>query len=889
MPSVNPVIDKAAVKPPVVQSVKSLLISLLRQPEGIAALLSDEVDGVVQPVLRQVDLAALHTLDARLFSSAASLLADWHSLENATELSSVWPAFWRVFWMTVSDSASAGTVAVPQVRVVKKPVATAAHPRAYRGTKYQPPKPAQAELDLCRWLADPRLLDAFFARHDFTVLPVLDAHGLVLPLAADTVPGSAALHFHRWRTLAQELPVLPDAFRRNFLWQLRVCSADQQLAWLQIWHQHNSLHGDEVSRSEKLVLLTRLCAMNAAQTHAAELALLLPEKRQNIFLRVLMREAQGQLSVQQMSAGQLMRLNGLTENDARFEIYLGGILRNLGRKVGMEYGLAGVLLFEMSGELELSEHQIDTMGECADVPVEMLIQACDRAGRSYYISLWRMCADMQGVAKLLRETDWMALTKTVADTLIGVMQNIVWWDDDDLRLRKWPAYLSVYPRFHAMLVQLQGARQEKFAMLWYQLIQDWDDPAGLSAAVDDALPLMHMLSQAPYSETIVYGGVLPNLISYLPADMRHHLPDLGTQFWSLFERACRRENDSRLLAYGIAGMAELSPALLWQGLQNAAPRLFHTLRLLGSLEYERRLQFMRGQMQTDWFACDWAALDPQTASQKILALSKLSKLDSPLPRRLRMHFEGEITLSEMQVQRHCKLTLARLPALRLRALEQAIWQDMDKSFQLREQCSSASHALRLLAGLDSDPSSNRKGLRHFLKDVKAGKPLNYLDHPLNLDWYAAHPCVNKTLWQKGLQKAAIIDGATVQLAFEQDPFEILKLGTYVGSCLSVGGFCNYSAVACLLDANKQVIYARNEKGRVIARQLVAIDEKDRLFCCDVYPYQCSPAMQAAFKSYDQELADLLGIKLYREEAGSNYDVVTVLAQGWWDDGPWIEE
>lgn len=135
----------------------------------------------------------------------------------------------------------------------------------------------------------------------------------------------------------------------------------------------------------------------------------------------------------------------------------------------------------------------------------------------------------------------------------------------------------------------------------------------------------------------------------------------------------------------------------------------------------------------------------------------------------------------------------------------------------------------------------------------------------------------------------MVDGALVQLAFEQDPFEILKLGTYVGSCLSVGGFCNYSAVACLLDANKQVIYARNEKDRVIARQLVAIDEKDRLFCCEVYPYQCSSAMQAAFKSYDQELADFMGVELYCHQAGSSYDVITILAECWWDDGPWQDE
>ncbi|MFZ6768107.1 hypothetical protein ACO0LM_13685 [Undibacterium sp. Di26W] len=866
--------------------VKSVLISLLRQPGQIVAILSDEIDGVLQPGFRPISLSEL---DTRLFPHAASLLADWVSLQNAGELSNVWPAFWRVFWMTIPDPANVVAATTPQVETVKKPVATAANPRAFRGTKYQPPKPAQPDFDLCTWLADQRLLDAFFARHDFVNSPVLDAQGQLISLAADQVPSSAALFFGHWKMPVQGLPVFSDGFRRYFLWQLRTSSTDQQLAWLQIWHSHNSMQADDEWRSENLYLLAHMCALDVTQCHGAELAQLLPVNRQNIFLRLLILEVQGRLSVQQMNPEQLMRLHELTEDGARFEYYLGNVLRNLSWQVSVEYSLAGCLLFEMSGEIDLSSFRLVAMHDCKEELIDIIMQACGCARIRMHSTLWRACGELPGLAQLLRETCWGKLTAQTADNLINVIFQFRWLDDDANRLAKWGAYLQVYPRFHTALIQLTGEVQEKLVLLWYQLIDGLNDNAEICATVEDALPLMQMLAQPPYSNNIDYGYALPNLITYLPVHLRRALPDLGRHFWYLFERACRRENDTRLLAFGIAGMAELSPALLWQGLQSAAPRLFHTLRLLGSLEYERRLQFMREQMQTDWFACDWAALDLQTANRKMLALSKMSKLDSPLPRRLRLHFEGEITLTDMQVQRHCRLTLARLPALRLRALEQAIWHDMDKSFQLREQSPSAHHALQLLAGLDSRPSSNRKGLRRFLQNTKAGKPLSYLDHPLNLDWYAAHPRVNKAQWQTGLQKTTIVDGASVQLAFERDPFEILKLGTYVGSCLSVGGFCNYSAVACLLDANKQVIYARNEKGVVIARQLVAIDEKDRLFCCAVYPYQCSPAMRAAFKAYDQELADLLGLELYREKEDSSYDVATVLAQCWWDDGLWSEE
>ncbi|MFZ6733641.1 hypothetical protein ACO0LG_17070 [Undibacterium sp. Ji42W] len=888
MSSSKPVKDRAAVQPPALQTVKSILISLLRQPQGIVALLSDEVDGVVQPALRQVELTAL---DARLFPQSASLLADWHSLQTASDLRSVWPAFWRVFWMTVPDAGNVSVVALPQTVVPRKPVATAAHPRAFRGTKYQPPKPAQPALDLCHWLADARLLDAFIASHDFATLPALNAQGQVMSLPAGFMPSSATLYWHHWNRPAQELPVLPEAFRRCLLWQLRACSADLQLAWLQIWHQCSSQHTDDIARSQKLAALARLCAMNTDNTHAAQLTLLLPENRQTIFLAVVMREVRGSLSSQQMTADQLMRLHDLSGYDARFELYLRKTLCNLSRQVNVEYSLTGCLFFEMSGATDLRYSGLTVFHGCKEEVADIINLACERAGVRMHLSLWRSCGELPGLASLMRKTCWHEMTAQTADTLISVICLFKWMDDDADKLRKWREYMKVYPRFHALLIQHQAEPQEKLASLWYLLTERFDTQAAgsLKAVVEDALPLMAMLSQEPYSCHITYGCALTNLINYLPAEMRIGLRDLSGEFWSLFERACCREDNTRLLAFGIFAMAEWAPALIWQGMQLAAPRLFHTLSLLGSLHYERRLQFMRGQILEEYLVCDWAALAPLAACQKILSLSEQYELDSPLPRRLRLYIENEIVLTDTQVQRHCALTLKRLPAFRLRVMEQAIWQDMDRALQLRGQVPSAAHALRLLAGLDRDPRYNRKGLQSFLRQVKAGKPDSYSHHPLNLAWHAAHPLVDKACWEAGLHKDIKVDGKSLRLAFEQDPFEILKLGTYAGSCLSIGGFCSYSAVACLLDANKRVIYARNEEGRVIARQLVAIDEKDRLFCCEIYPSQCSPSMQAAFKSYDYELAAMLGIEIYREEEGSNYEVITILAQNWWDDGPRQEE
>jgi hypothetical protein len=122
---------------------------------------------------------------------------------------------------------------------------------------------------------------------------------------------------------------------------------------------------------------------------------------------------------------------------------------------------------------------------------------------------------------------------------------------------------------------------------------------------------------------------------------------------------------------------------------------------------------------------------------------------------------------------------------------------------------------------------------------------------------------------------------------ERDPFEVLKLGTYVGSCLAIGGMCSDSAVAALLDANKRVLYARDRRKRVVARQLIAISDEDRLVCFSVYPLSAGKEVKTLFREYDFAFAKALGIPLYepsKTEAG--YEVSSVLSVYWWDDMNW---
>ena len=110
----------------------------------------------------------------------------------------------------------------------------------------------------------------------------------------------------------------------------------------------------------------------------------------------------------------------------------------------------------------------------------------------------------------------------------------------------------------------------------------------------------------------------------------------------------------------------------------------------------------------------------------------------------------------------------------------------------------------------------------------------------------------------------------------------------------------HSAIANMLDVNKQAIYARDSTGKVLARQLVAISDDDQLVCFEVYPYELAASIKKLFLDYDILFAHSLGIIRYDENAKSNseadtevdseaetgYKIQNVLSQYWWDDGAW---
>lgn len=90
----------------------------------------------------------------------------------------------------------------------------------------------------------------------------------------------------------------------------------------------------------------------------------------------------------------------------------------------------------------------------------------------------------------------------------------------------------------------------------------------------------------------------------------------------------------------------------------------------------------------------------------------------------------------------------------------------------------------------------------------------------------------------------------------------------------------------MLDINKNVVYARNQRGLVLGRQLIAISEEDELVCFHVYagnPEQLEPL----FGEFGRALAARLRVATFNPStATSGYQIASILSHEWWDDGAW---
>ncbi len=408
-----------------------------------------------------------------------------------------------------------------------------------------------------------------------------------------------------------------------------------------------------------------------------------------------------------------------------------------------------------------------------------------------------------------------------------------------------------------------------------------------------ALEAVQRLCRDPFSEETPWGWVAPELAL---ADRARWEAFLGApdDSWLTMAKFLEKGNEAHLLESGARILATGHGA--WAArLFAQAPRAFCELaKTLGLLPEEETRLLLRE-------AAGEGLIGEMPESGAAAAVQRVDGLGLPpgvsqVPKRLRLHLKGERVLSESQLARDEALLGERWGECVAWSMKARIHARLHGSFSVSFPDAGPeafganeawSHALLFQATLET----NRRSLRRLLRAVLRGDTDFLHRHPANARWLEKLKRSTSestfTAWtQPPVLEQAVEGLGDVRLAVEMDPLEALRMGTYVGSCFGLGGAFNFSAAAVVLDANKHVVYARAEDGRFLARQILGLRSDDEgsfgLQCNDVYP-PANPSLAAAFRAYDESLAAALGVGL---DKGGEWE--NLVAEDYFDDGEWDE-
>ena len=185
-------------------------------------------------------------------------------------------------------------------------------------------------------------------------------------------------------------------------------------------------------------------------------------------------------------------------------------------------------------------------------------------------------------------------------------------------------------------------------------------------------------------------------------------------------------------------------------------------------------------------------------------------------------------------------------------------------------------------------SRNRKVLLALVRSIVEGAVRWVPEHPQNVAFLRdlAERGIDTALWLASNARnfpCAGVSGGRVTIAVENDPIEILLMGSHFFTCLSIDDFNAFSVVANAVELNKRVIYARDATGRVVGRKLIGLNEDGELLGYCNYAATSDDAghatLQALLNRFARELASACGLTL--TQTGT---VPTLFCESWYDDG-----
>lgn len=828
-----------------------LVLTIFRQPDGLTALLShptaaldltddrltaDAIDQAAAPCLLRV--VPLASVSKQLVPQRDRLLAAWQALAqvttfDATTLAAVLVILAETVPATMPASGSLPRLPQPPPTVRR---ATAAHPRAFRGTIAQPPAPpAPPAVDLRRYLCSPdgpqrvlaRLAPAWPAACAALARSGYDTRAFAgrSPLAI-TGDSFVALR-HADRAADDDHQRLPPRFLIHLLPALR------GLPWTAVrsalglyWALDLEKHPDLLASVAHLLRRQPSLATLAWCAHLAHQ----PAEARPVFAALMVATGAETLDPTALTPAHLDAAHTVT-TPAQYAERLVSLFVALQRGLDLDYLLAG---FRLASRFPSASRllPVTASGSFPEATVECLLDHVRQAERWYpglALTLWRRCGQLEGLAEVLTTTDWTALAPDVALDLLALYLDQVHHDRSPAQqAAAWHLLRRQARAINDLLRAVPLAYQAKAVAQLADFVWAWEGPVQLRRFLPLALALVRRLAQAPFRRQSEITAVLTGLIEAADAPSAARLLAAPDRVFRQLEATGRRRNDSDLIARGIRAMSAYLGAVAVQDLLEAPRQYCQVTKTMGSLS-------------------------PQLAATVAQAVAaEPGGKEQPATARL-----------------------ARLEERSLALLAKGITNRIDRA--------AVKHALQLRFVAEE----NRRAFRRFLQAHLRGETDYRRQHPRTQAWLQRHPTLAIERWLDGLTIVTETAGTgPLHLAIEHDPLEALQLGTYVGSCLGLGGAFAYAAAAVVLDLNKQVVYARNGRGAVVARQLLAIAETECLVCFDIYPASAALTLAACFRSFDLAVSQAVGLPLYAGPPEEAPPIAPILSQAWWNDGAW---
>jgi hypothetical protein len=826
------------------------------------------------------------------------LLASWAEISRCLALDSDTVHHLLTVLLETRASFSEGGMPLPDfVPAAQEQTfrATAAHPRAYRGTKSRPPKARQSEpLDLRQHIDTEHNQNKLLSDsrpHLQKALDLLCRDGYDRERLAfiSSAPGRVEpyLAYHHGITDGT-VPEMPALFSSHLLPLLKGQGSEAIRKYLSLFHALNLQQ-----RPDLLPVFLMLVSHEPGEFKSGWAGLIASQKpeRQAELVCYLIESGITERNPGIFNADDLARFNGMTSEDV-YSHRLYYLLSALAEGSSKEYLFSGFHLANSFNPL----YQFNDIGDCKDFPLEQTEELAlyldsggpknSNHGRYYSMSIWESCGRLKGLQHLIRQLQWQKLSPEIAGSFLDMLKGFRYDDlDDEQMARKCGFVFGKAPALLEAVCRIASPWQDKFIDSVRDLHWYWDGEDIIDKRYDELYALSERLSQKPFSEETIITDEIFELFDANNREQQDGIINAPDNSFRQLEKACRRDNDARCINKGLFVIHTKAGDFIQSCFLHFPAFIFKVAKLLGTLSIFQRYQVMKYFREHILMATDW---DKIAAGEALELLQPFidEGFTNPMPGKLRDWLAGSVKLSDPQREKYLQMMRVKILQTKLDLLDHIARKNLAAGISVDSLAPDLEHALQMI-NLSND---NRRAFRRFLKALLEGRDDYILTHPLTVRWLSKHPALNVELWSNGICISERLEElGSVTLSLERDPLEALKLGTHVGSCLGLGGSFTFSALAVVLDFNKQVIYARDDRGRMLARQLIAISEDDRLVCFEVYPLSAHQRLRQLFREYDRRFAESLGIPLYKNEKEDKYNVTQILSQDWWDDGPWQDE